>query len=517
MTKPFTRIKIPGIRRKRHSSLFVLYAVLTITSLATIWMYFQTSTSSNLLVLFSLVSISIIFVCCLLIALILKQQVLPQIASIISLVVLFVIFVFMLQSQAARPMKPTNSRNDTIVAALEARNVSYLLGDFWKVSAIGNDLQTNTIILPTHKCTQLNKPLGQRNVKPVKDNSFAYILTLDNATGHQNGCTISSIEKAFGVPNSSIVIAGTPTKPKELLLFYDKYAAQNPNDQTSSSSINKHSLSVRKPASCQSKTVLSFVAHEDDDLLFMNPDLSSRIRNGYCVTTLYMTAGDSGTDPFYWVRRRQGSEAAYNVMLGRPADQSWTERIVQLAPKQYVTIANPVDNQQISLIFVNLPDGNVRGSGFERTNNQSLSKLWDGQIATINSIDEQSVFNSRQLTSLMTTMLRTYSPEEVWTSSYGEANTNDHSDHITIGRYTARALAQYNAFGINTPPVTRYFIGYPIRNLPPNLTEDEVNQKAAIFFTYASYDAYICPEQEPCLQVGTYEDYLYRQYVDSKL
>jgi hypothetical protein len=39
---------------------------------------------------------------------------------------------------------------------------------------------------------------------------------------------------------------------------------------------------------------LDVVAHEDDDLLFMNPDIQHDIRAGVCVTTVFLTAGDDG-------------------------------------------------------------------------------------------------------------------------------------------------------------------------------------------------------------------------------
>src|SRR6185312_9835461 len=38
---------------------------------------------------------------------------------------------------------------------------------------------------------------------------------------------------------------------------------------------------------------LQIVAHSDDDLLFMNPDLSNTIRAGRPTTTVYLTAGEA--------------------------------------------------------------------------------------------------------------------------------------------------------------------------------------------------------------------------------
>ncbi|MFE3289079.1 PIG-L family deacetylase, partial [Streptomyces sp. NPDC059233] len=40
-------------------------------------------------------------------------------------------------------------------------------------------------------------------------------------------------------------------------------------------------------------SALQVVAHPDDDLFFMNPDLSRSISTGIKVTTVYLTSGES--------------------------------------------------------------------------------------------------------------------------------------------------------------------------------------------------------------------------------
>ncbi len=39
---------------------------------------------------------------------------------------------------------------------------------------------------------------------------------------------------------------------------------------------------------------MAVVAHQDDSLLFLSPDLLHDIQAGDCVTTVYVTAGDGG-------------------------------------------------------------------------------------------------------------------------------------------------------------------------------------------------------------------------------
>ena len=45
--------------------------------------------------------------------------------------------------------------------------------------------------------------------------------------------------------------------------------------------------------SCPQGAVLDIVAHEDDDLLFLSPDVLHDIAAGRCVQTVFVTAGDA--------------------------------------------------------------------------------------------------------------------------------------------------------------------------------------------------------------------------------
>lgn len=58
------------------------------------------------------------------------------------------------------------------------------------------------------------------------------------------------------------------------------------------------------------------VAHADDDLLFQSPDILHDIQGSNCVTSIYLTAGDSGLGPAYAKSREAGNEAATAAMAG---------------------------------------------------------------------------------------------------------------------------------------------------------------------------------------------------------
>ena len=65
------------------------------------------------------------------------------------------------------------------------------------------------------------------------------------------------------------------------------------------------------------------VAHPDDDLLFQSPDILTDVQSNLCVTTVFLTSGDSGVGAGYARSREAGNEAATAQMAG--VADSWTE------------------------------------------------------------------------------------------------------------------------------------------------------------------------------------------------
>ena len=413
------------------------------------------------------------------------------------------------------PLLYTN-RNSDIANALKNHPVDYVVGDYWRVSSIATYAKGNKLQLaPLTSCTNY-RLIAQASNKPTPPQgtaSFAYVLPLDTSS-----CNLEIVQKVYGQPNSSLVIAGTPAEPKELLLFYDRGKTNTKPKPARNTLVALDAIVGELPATCKDKTLLISVAHEDDDLLFMNPDIHQKIAAGNCVRTIYVTAGDSGVGKFHWLRRRQGSEAAYNAMLGLP-QQPWTEKTIQLPTGQFLSIASPAGNADISLIFVNIPDGNVRGEGFGSSNFQSLANLKNNHIPSLKSVDQQSNFTSKQLTDTLATLMQTYKPSEVWTQHFADTETTDHSDHQTTGVYTKQAFDEYAAtlHDADQPPaVIQYYLGYPIRAMEENLTPQDADSKRSIFEQYAKFDMTICRENSRCTQVGTYEAYLHRRYVTAQ-
>ncbi len=419
-------------------------------------------------------------------------------------------------------LSDTANRTDLIVQALKHHPVDVLVGDYWRVvpAKLIGDGQLN--ILPLENCNQVRNVLSSQNWQvDINNHSFAYLLSLDNSLTNFPHCNLEQVISDYGRPNASVLIAGTLDNPTEKLLFYDHGAHRT--DLTSPiqsykapSTVVPTSLDQLNGTTCSVPTVMNIVAHQDDDLLFLSPDLIHDIHEGHCVRTIFITAGDAGNDQFYWLNREKGSEAAYSFMISSNRDV-WIERIIKVSEHHFITVSSPRNNPSISLIYLHLPDGNLNGGGFKHTHNESLSALENGKIQHIQSVDGQSSYTSDELTSTLESLMHTYQPSEIRTQANFLSRTYpDHSDHIAVGQYSKAAYDRYELKQFENRLVIpiKFYVGYPIHNLLDNVFNFDLDEKRAAFFTYSEFDGSVCNLILNCKLSTTYNAYTHRQYHD---
>ena len=409
-----------------------------------------------------------------------------------------------------------NHRDALVQQVLRNHPVSVLVGDYWRVVPIKQRVGDGLNIAPLATCTRFGTSLTSTSWQPnLRTHSFAYLLTLDGSPTNFPACGPGQIVAAYGRPNETTLIAGTLSQPRELLLFYDHGGRPDINTRTTrvAATVTPIPLADVPNTVCSTQTIMNVVAHEDDDLLFMNPDLQHSISAGDCVRTIYITTGDGGNGQFYWLNREQGAKAAYSQMLG--STSVWIQRIVELANHEYVTVANPRDNMRVSLIFIQLPDGNLRGQGFSDTSYESLYKLETGDIETLDSVYGNSYYTSAQLIDALTSLMHTYQPTEIRTQAdYVSDQYPDHSDHIAVGNFVNQAYEQYEQQQFDNQVVIpiKYYVGYPIRGMDANVSGADLRAKEAAFLAYAKFDGATCQSEEQCQSAHAYGAYLTRQY-----
>jgi LmbE family N-acetylglucosaminyl deacetylase len=267
-------------------------------------------------------------------------------------------------------------------------------------------------------------------------------------------------------------------------------------------------------------TDMFFAAHEDDDILFMSPDLLEDVEAGDCVRTVFLTAGDAGESSTYWHEREAGSRAAYAEMAG--VADSWTES-TPIVDGQAVHLSTLDGQPQISEVYLRLPDGGPEGEGFPSTDFQSLPKLWQGQndepswlspITQITTVDGAATYTYEGLLGTLEALIDEFEPEVIGVQDFATSfGSGDHFDHIAGGKFVQLASA-----ADSTEHVLRAFTDYATRSKPQNVFEPQLAKKLDAYFNYAPHDSgESCSSQAECeAELPSYWKWLQRQYVASE-
>jgi LmbE family N-acetylglucosaminyl deacetylase len=242
-------------------------------------------------------------------------------------------------------------------------------------------------------------------------------------------------------------------------------------------------------------STMTVVAHEDDDLLFVNPEISGDIAAGRCVTTLYVTSGDAARGPAYWRGREQGEMTAYARMAGRPA--RWTEDTLTVDGRRVHRAT--LGGTAITLLFLRLPD---RVGGWP---DQTLQLLWLDPGTRVRTLDTGRPYTKAGLLRVLTSLFELYQPRIIRTLDFRNAyGDGDHDDHHAVGYLAYAAQRRYR-----TPHRIIGHRGYPAAGRPANLTAAQYDTKLGQFLAYAAHDPVVCQTADWCTR-GNYGVYLRR-------
>jgi LmbE family N-acetylglucosaminyl deacetylase len=248
-------------------------------------------------------------------------------------------------------------------------------------------------------------------------------------------------------------------------------------------------------SACPAGATINVVAHPDDDLLFLSPDLLHNVQAGQCVRTVFITAGDADLAQSYWLARQEGIKAAYARMAG--VANNWTTGDAGISghPMPMYILAGRAN---VSLVFMRLPDGFPDGSGGSRNGNQSLQKLDQGTITRVTAVDGSSSYTRAQLVVTLTSLMTAFQPDRVNTQDYyGSYGDGDHSDHHAVARLANDAQRQYLS-----AHTTAGYLGYPISDMAANVSGSDFTTKRDVFLTYSAFDSMSCSSVAACTGQG---------------
>lgn len=230
-------------------------------------------------------------------------------------------------------------------------------------------------------------------------------------------------------------------------------------------------------ADCHAGTLVTVVAHLDDDLLFVNPGISDKLDAGWCVTVVHLIGGANGAKFDYVLLRETGTKLAYARMAGVPDE--WVESNPVFAGKpvhELVLKAQP----KVKLLELRLPGGAVRGGKVP------LGLLWDrGETLTTYPMNVDGTgATTYDRAALIATMRAILSPAtELYTLNPDTVPFIEHPDHIYAARI-ARVVAQ----GLNRDLPIGYHVTYPTGGLPKNLSAAETLKKRDVVGSYFAID-----------------------------
>ncbi|ROZ69403.1 PIG-L family deacetylase [Ramlibacter sp. WS9] len=278
---------------------------------------------------------------------------------------------------------------------------------------------------------------------------------------------------------------------------------------------------------CPVGTTMNVVAHQDDDLFFMNPDLIHEIRAGRCVRTVYVTAGDAGQPEAYWKSREDGAKAAYLQMnqppSGPPLLPSWNVSSAGV-PGRVIDVHSLL-NTKVSLVFLRLPDGARWGGGNASQGYKSLHKLWTGTgtdvwrtaepgtgfIWDMKSVDNLNIYTLAQLQDVLLTLVNNYQPDRLKTLDHvGPHADMDHPDHHTVAYIMDNVNGRYT-----TPHVFMGYRGYTVTypvHLAENVHGSDRTDKLKAMQAYLPYDSQLPANALDPSNVDSEYKWVTRQY-----
>ncbi|MFD9412938.1 PIG-L family deacetylase, partial [Streptomyces sp. NPDC059989] len=258
--------------------------------------------------------------------------------------------------------------------------------------------------------------------------------------------------------------------------------------------------------------VLQIVAHPDDDLYFMNPDLRYSIAAGHPVTSVYLTSGEADginapedrkgsakpDKPAYSEARQNGIRAAYAKMATGDRSSAWKRGVVPTRGGGHAEVDVLVAKPQVNLVWLQLREA---GNVYEPAPD-SLHGLWDGAVPRLESVlasgspvKQRFSYTKDQVVQTLVGILEQYKPTTIRSQDPTPGRFpdtrryTDHQDHFYGARFVQLATAAY-AKDVKDRPhfAVQNYLGYSNGFLPSTLAPDEAKEKLDILDTYSWVD-----------------------------
>lgn len=234
-------------------------------------------------------------------------------------------------------------------------------------------------------------------------------------------------------------------------------------------------------------------AHNDDDFIFMEPDLEASLANGSSTTIYATTAGPDGPT----LNLMEAAKVAYGSTVG---SQHWECGAIAIGS---ITAQHcRLRDRPVSIVDLGLPDGGIPGDRAE-----SLLHLIDGSTAELDgyfggSVDADSVIT------VFADIFAATTPDAVQTLELAGSHGRDHSSHMFVGSVGLWAAARVGYAG----PIT-WNRGYNVDLEMPTLDGTELAGARKILGYYEACADHCGPCGSACSALDpSHEIWIARQY-----
>ncbi|GAA0593050.1 PIG-L family deacetylase [Streptomyces crystallinus] len=256
---------------------------------------------------------------------------------------------------------------------------------------------------------------------------------------------------------------------------------------------------------------MQIVAHPDDDLYFMNPDLQQSIDANDQLVSVYVTSGEAqgfnkvpGRKPpkpdvaNYAGARRQGLRQAYALMATGDTKAPWAQQVATLPDGTPIEVDVLSRHPGIRLVFLGVSQHSPTHG---KTPSRDLRRLWEDPktvtrtlVGTGSPVRAAHTVTRTGLIDTLTYLLNSYRPTLVRTmdpdpdmqvrdakhrAHHDQRGYSDHPDHTATALFTYAALDHYQA-----PHTVTAFRGYYNERWPQALPAQIVRAKANVLNAY---------------------------------
>jgi hypothetical protein len=242
-----------------------------------------------------------------------------------------------------------------------------------------------------------------------------------------------------------------------------------------------------------SGSFVNIVAHSDDDLLFINPDIQAAIRHRLTTRTIVLTCDEWNGAPGLSrlqlaAQLREGQRRAYASMA--QVASNWKTEALSVGGMT-VELNTLLTAQYVQLVYLNLPDGG------DDLHPNALENLYSKPgytvktlIPTGSPVHQVQTYTNSAVNSVLTGLLAMFKPTVIRTQDPlpDPRFRGEHPDHIPAARFAQIAASAYGGPAAGSAALLVRYRCYNIVQSPADVPPTLESVKTAAYREYNALD-----------------------------